>query len=138
MIAKPNVKPSISLLIVEDCKITLTCYRTVLSMACPEVTVYTASNGTKGLEIFKAHLPDIVVTDLNMPEMDGKQMAGNIRAIKPDTKLIVITGDKEMVEQKNLAEKEVTFDHIIEKPIDFQSFFAAIKLCNDDIAQHGS
>jgi CheY-like chemotaxis protein len=107
-------------------------------MACPEVTVYTASNGTTGLDIFKAHMPDIVVTDLNMPEMDGMQMACNIRAIKPETKLIAITGDKEKIEQKYLADKEVTFDHVIEKPIDFQSFFAAIKLCIDEIAQHGS
>lgn len=138
MIAKPNTIPSLSLLIVEDCKITLKCYCNILSMVCPEVTVYAASNGATGLELFKEHMPDIVITDLNMPEMDGRQMAGNIRAIKPETKLIVITGDIEMVEQKNLAEKESTFDHIIEKPIDFQSFFAAIKQCNDEIAQHGS
>jgi CheY-like chemotaxis protein len=138
MIAKPNAKPSISLLIVEDCKITLKCYCTLLSLACPGVTVYTASNGTTGLETFKTHLPDIVVTDLNMPEMNGRQMAGNIRAIKPDTKLIVITGDKEMVEKKDFAGNGFTFDHIIEKPIDFPSFFAAIKQCNDEIAQHGS
>jgi CheY-like chemotaxis protein len=106
-------------------------------MVCPEVTVYAASNGATGLEIFKEHLPDIVVTDLNMPEMDGRQMAGNIRAIKPETKLIIITGDKEKLEQNNLSEKEFTFDHIIGKPIDFPSFLAAIKQCNDEIALHG-
>jgi CheY-like chemotaxis protein len=137
MIAKPSTIPSISLLIVEDCKTTLKCYCNILSMVCPEVTVYAASNGATGLEIFKEHLPDIVVTDLNMPEMDGRQMAGNIRAIKPETKLIVITGDKEKLEQEDLAEKEFTFDHIIGKPIDFPSFLVAIKQCNDEIALHG-
>jgi len=83
-------------------------------------------------------MPDIVFTDFNMPEMDGRQMACKIRSIKPETKLIVITGDREKIEQKDLAENEVAFDHLIEKPIDFQRFIAAIKQCIDEIEQHGS
>jgi CheY-like chemotaxis protein len=107
-------------------------------MQCPDVTVYTACNGTTGLELFKAHLPDIVLTDLHMPYMDGREMAGKIRAIKPETKLIVITGDNEKLELKDLAEKKLTFDRIIEKPIDFQNFFGAIRQCIDEVSHHGS
>jgi CheY-like chemotaxis protein len=133
-----NAKSSISLLVVEDCNITLQSYSVLLSMQYPDVTVYTACSGTTGLELFKAHLPDIVLTDLHMPHMDGREMAGKIRAIKPDTKLIVITGDNEKLELKDLAEKKLTFDLIIEKPIDFQNFFGAISQCIDEISHHGS
>jgi len=138
MTTKPDARPSISLLIVEDCPHTLTCYRNIFSMQCPEVTVYTASCGTAGLELFKAHMPDIILTDLNMPEMDGRQMADMIRAIKPEVKLIVLTGDKDRLETKNLASNECTFDHVLEKPIDFQKFFDAINQCLHEIAHLGS
>jgi len=134
MTTRPNVQPSISLLIVEDCEITLKSYFTVLSMLCPEVTVYSACNGTEGLELFKEHLPDIIVTDLHMPEMDGKQMAEHIRAIKPETKIIILTGDSGRLEQTDLAENAFIPDHLCRKPIDFESFFAAIKQCKDEIA----
>ena len=50
--------------------------------------IYTAINGRLGLELFKEHTPDIVITDINMSKMCGEQMAENIRAIKPDTKII--------------------------------------------------
>jgi len=127
----------VSLLIVEDCSITLKCYTSVLTMLSPEVTVYTASNGTEGLDLFKAHRPDIVITDLNMPEMDGRQMATNIRAIRPDTRLVVLTGDKERLALTGSGGDELPFDHVIEKPVDFKEFFAAIKQCIDEIAQQG-
>jgi YesN/AraC family two-component response regulator len=138
MIVKAHARPSISLLIVEDCEITLKGYSVLLSMQYPEATIYTACNGTTGLELFKAHLPDIVLTDLHMPHMDGREMAGKIRAIKSETKLIVITGDSEKLEQKDLVENMLTFDQIIEKPIDLQNLFAAIKQCIDEIVKHGS
>jgi len=132
MTTEPSANPSISLLIVEDCSITLKCYANILSMQCPEVTVYTASDGITGLELFKAHMPDIVLTDLHMPEMDGRQMAENIRAIRPETKVIILTGDKDRL--GNFAWNEVVFDHVLEKPINFQKLFAALNQCMDEIA----
>lgn len=138
MTTKPNPHPSISLLIVEDCNHTLKSYSTILSMLCPEVTIHIACNGTTGLEVFKAHQPEIVITDYNMPELDGWQMADKIRAIKLDTKIIVITGDKEKLEQKDLVGKKVTIDHLIQKPIDFQLLVDAIQQCLDEITLKGS
>jgi len=138
MTTKPNAQPSISLLLVEDCEITLKSYSTVLSMLCPEVTVYSACNGKQGLELFKAHMPDIVITDLHMPEMDGRQMAENIRAIKPETRIIIVTGDNGRLEQMDLAENRFIPDHLFEKPIDLQHFFAAIKQCKEEIVLYRS
>ncbi len=57
-----------------------------------EYTVLSAENGRIGLELFQQELPDIVLTDLRMPEMDGLEVLKNICEISPDTPLIVISG----------------------------------------------
>ena len=54
-------------------------------------TLITATNGEEGLAAFKRHRPDIVVTDVQMPLMDGLTMSSEIRAIEPSVPIIVIT-----------------------------------------------
>lgn len=43
-------------------------------------TCVTAGDGVEGLERFAEHAPDLVITDLNMPRMDGFGVIGAIRA----------------------------------------------------------
>jgi two-component system cell cycle response regulator len=50
--------------------------------------VYQAKDGKEGLESFRQHGPDIVVTDSRMPEMDGIEMAKAIKVISPETPII--------------------------------------------------
>jgi YesN/AraC family two-component response regulator len=87
---KTNSPRSISILFVEDDEIILELQSSILAVKYPDVMLYTAINGRLGLELFKAHMPDIVLTDINMSEMCGVQMAENIRSIKPETKIIAI------------------------------------------------
>lgn len=54
--------------------------------------VLEATNGEKALEIFKEALPDIVLADINMPRMNGLDFAQNIKGIKPEVKIAMITG----------------------------------------------
>jgi serine phosphatase RsbU (regulator of sigma subunit) len=51
----------------------------------------TAADGKQGLALFEQHRPDLVVTDVQMPEMDGLAMASAIKAINRDTPIIVTT-----------------------------------------------
>ena len=53
--------------------------------------VLASDSGKKGLEIFKKHEIDLVITDLQMPEMDGIELIKQIRAIAPSAMVIVIT-----------------------------------------------
>src|SRR5664279_4915495 len=82
----------ISILFVEDDEVILELQSSILTMRFPDVALYTAINGRLGLELFKTHMPDIVITDINMSEMCGVQMAENIRALTTGTKIIAITG----------------------------------------------
>jgi diguanylate cyclase (GGDEF)-like protein len=50
--------------------------------------VITAENGEEGLELFRTHAPQIVITDIKMPKMNGIDMANKIKDISPDQSII--------------------------------------------------
>ncbi len=54
--------------------------------------VIQANDGQEGVELFARHHPDIVVTDLRMPRLDGVGVLREIKAQSPETPLIVFTG----------------------------------------------
>ena len=53
--------------------------------------VYTASNGEEGLALFEKENPDIVLTDIQMPRMNGIEMAMAIRQENRDVPIVVTT-----------------------------------------------
>ena len=55
-----------------------------------EVTL--APDGKKGLDTFASVHPDVVVTDVDMPVMDGNTMAAMIRKKNPDIPIIILSG----------------------------------------------
>ena len=56
-----------------------------------DVKVVYADNGKRALEVIRANKPDIVVTDMLMPEMDGLELTEAIRAEYPALPVIVMT-----------------------------------------------
>jgi len=52
----------------------------------------TASGGAEALETLREGPIDLVITDLNMPEMDGMELTKRIKASSPELPVIVITG----------------------------------------------
>jgi len=54
--------------------------------------VLEAANGREGLECFAAGRPDVVLTDLRMPEMNGIEVIIQLKRSSPLTPVIVITG----------------------------------------------
>ena len=53
--------------------------------------VYVASNGEEGLALFKQYNPDMVLTDLTMPKMNGHDMIDKIKEINPDVEIIILS-----------------------------------------------
>src|SRR6187549_3174283 len=54
--------------------------------------VRTALIGTRGEEIFKQWRPDVVVTDLMLPDLDGVQLLRRLKELDPSPEVIVISG----------------------------------------------
>lgn len=137
---KTNPRQSISMLFVEDDEDILEIQSSILVVKFPDVMLYTAMNGKLGLELFRAHTPNIVITDINMSQMCGVQMAEYIRSIKPETKIIAVTGKSGETGingkfKHNLNGKMVEFDHIIIKPIDLTELCGVIEQYIGEIEQ---
>lgn len=58
-------------------------------------TVVLAENGEAGLEQFKAHKIDLVVTDINMPIMDGITFIAEVRKLDAEVPILTLTSETE-------------------------------------------
>lgn len=65
----------------------------LLTAAIPECEVIIAEDGEKGFERYLEMTPDLVITDLLMPNVDGQELIRKIRATGSDTRIIVISAD---------------------------------------------
>lgn len=77
-------------LIVDDDELIRMVMRTIFEES--DLTVVEAGNGREGLEVFARENPDIVFTDLQMPEMNGFMFISRLREKSPGTPVIVISG----------------------------------------------
>lgn len=57
-----------------------------------EHTVFSAGNGDDALNILKKNNPDLVILDVWLPDLDGVDLLGRMKKIKPDTAAIMISG----------------------------------------------
>ena len=57
--------------------------------------VFVASDGVEGLELYKKYNPDIVLTDIQMPHMNGIEMIKAIHKINPNAEIVIISAFNE-------------------------------------------
>jgi len=81
----------IRILAVDDHDVVRQGIAVLLSTEPDVVLISEASNGREAIHQFRAHRPDIVLMDLQMPEMNGLDAIIAIRAEFPDAKIIVLT-----------------------------------------------
>ena len=82
--------------------------------------IFQAENGKVGLEIFKREHIDLILTDVNMPEMNGLEMSQEIKAINNRLPIIISSAynDSNFLMQAI----DIGIDHYITKPIDMRKF----------------
>lgn len=119
-------------LVVEDEQANLATIRDLLNFEGYEVLE--ARNGRDGVDVATAQIPDIILLDMRMPEMDGYEAARQLKA-GPETKeipIIALTGNA-MDEQRRAA-LEAGCDDFIAKPVDFDKLLdrIAVALKVDD------
>jgi len=80
--------------------------------------LYQAFNGKDALEFYYTKQPDIIITDINMPHMDGLSFAQKIKEINEDQPIIIISGYDN---RENLLHSiDIGIDQFLTKPIDIE------------------
>ncbi len=103
-----------------------------LSLRREGYSVVTAEDGRKGLELFETEHPDIVLTDVKMPGMDGIEVLMRIKRVRPEAEVILVTGHGDM----DLAIKSLQLDasDFITKPIGEEALSVALRRAEDRLA----
>ncbi len=107
--------------------------RKVLGIALADMgyQVESAADGAAGLSLFKKQRPDIVITDIKMPVMDGVTLLQQIKRISPDTEVIMLTGHGDMdlaIQCLKLAATD-----FVTKPIDDDVLEIALRRADERI-----
>ncbi len=109
----------IKILSVDDNPDNLLIIKALLDDLFPEVSVFTALTGVKGIELAAAEDPDVILLDIVMPEMDGFDVckllkADNIMSQIPVIFLTALKGDKD----SRVKGIEAGGDAFLSKPVD--------------------
>jgi CheY-like chemotaxis protein len=93
-----------------------------LLLRCEHMQVEEATDGLHGLEALIEKHPDLVVLDMQMPEMDGRSFYKAARRVGYDGPIVVCSASG-----AHQAQKELGADAAIEKPFDPDELVSSIK-----------
>ena len=94
----------------------------------------TARDGDDGLKKFKKYKPDIVITDIMMPVLDGLAMSKEIKHISKQTPVVILSAFSE--KEKLLEAIDVGIDKYLIKPIDPDELMKALKIVSKELLDH--
>lgn len=77
-------------------------------------SVSVAYDGEEGLELYKKENFDIVLTDIMMPKMDGREMSRSIREVNPNQSIVVLSANEESTHLMELI--EIGVHKFVQKP----------------------
>ena len=110
-------------LIIEDDKVTLDLFSYQLSTEGFEVAV--AGTSREGLKLIENGDFDVILTDLNLPDINGIELVRRSRELAPQTEIIVVTGN-DSAEKAIEATRVGAFGYIV-KPVDFGELMIDIR-----------
>ena len=87
--------------------------------------VHTASDGKEGVEACRCVLPDVILLDLKMKEMDGDEAMPLLRALVPKAKIFIVSAYQDDVMEKRIANLGV--NAYFEKPVSILDLQNAIQ-----------
>jgi len=83
-----------------------------------------AANGVEALAYLKCDIPDLLITDIRMREMDGLTMVSKVKEMYPDLPVVILSGFGEFDYARKAIEYGVT--HYLLKPIERLELVAAL------------
>ncbi|AGC75713.1 hypothetical protein LX97_00400 [Nonlabens dokdonensis] len=111
------------ILVVEDNKINQMITRKILESK--NFSCEVANNGLEAVEAVKTAKYDLILMDIHMPIMDGKEATKKIRSFDPEIPIIALTAVTLSESEKDFY--EIGFDDIIPKPFKIEEFFEKIQ-----------
>ena len=90
-------------------------------------TIYEASNGKEALEIYHDKKPDIIITDIRMPKMNGLAFAREVRQRDKNTPIVITT--TYATTEYLLDAVELNLIKYLVKPVEEEALLEAINLC---------
>jgi PAS domain S-box-containing protein len=103
-----------------------------LTLRCDGYEVVSALNGEEGLAVFRKESPDLVLTDIKMPGMDGIEVLKHIKEVSPDTEVIIITGHGDI--DNAIEALKFGASDFINKPIRDQILAVAIQRAGERLS----
>jgi DNA-binding response OmpR family regulator len=90
--------------------------------------VVTAADGRDGMALFRQQDIDLVITDLIMPNQDGFETIMALRHLRPDCRIIAISGGGRRVEIGYLEKvvRRMGVIHFLPKPVSREEILAAV------------
>jgi DNA-binding response OmpR family regulator len=100
--------------------------------------VLTAEDGMLGMAMFRSEQPDLVITDIIMPEQEGIQTIAEMRKARPDAKIIAISGGGRIgnADFLQMARALGAMD-VVSKPFDPDELLTIVENCLAGHAHHG-
>ncbi len=90
--------------------------------------VVSAEDGRRGLSVFRAEHPDLIITDVIMPEKEGIETIRDIRGECPNAKIIAISGGGRIGNTDFLRiARQLGASDVIAKPLDPDYFISVVK-----------
>ena len=106
-----------TILLVDDDSINLFLARTILKSILPNSSVIEADNGKKAVELFNKQEPDLVLMDIQMPEMNGYEATKEIRKINTTKRIPIIALTAGVRKEDKDSCFQAGMDDYISKPI---------------------
>ena len=103
-----------------------------------DFSVLEAENGKIGIELYKEHEPDLVITDIIMPDMEGLETIKELKRHDSGIKIIVISGGGRLNPDTylNMA-KQFGVQRTFIKPFHMKDMLAAVKKLTEDSSVNG-
>ncbi|MDY0264666.1 MAG: response regulator [Sulfurospirillum cavolei] len=120
-----------SILLAEDEENLRNSFKKVLLLYVKEV--FTAANGEEAFELYQNHRPDIVITDVKMPKLNGLELIKKIRKENQETPIIVTSAytDKDLL----LESIKLSLVDYLVKPIKEKDLIALLEISADVLLQ---
>jgi CheY-like chemotaxis protein len=121
--AKKGWKRSLKILAIDDQEIIRDLLVNMFGSAGHKVT--TAERGEEGIAKFKIQRFDLVVTDLSMPDLSGWEVAREVKKLRPEMPVVLITGWGQNLDEEKLKTSGV--DRVVTKPFRIEQLMKTVE-----------